>query len=152
MNTVTIDENEVIHRGVREFLASSSFEVVAHCHRLQDYVQLMANGVKTDLILTEASVGSNSLRKVIETIKKQSGDAKLIVFSEFDVPLLVQEARELGADGFIPKSVSSSEFTNKLQELQRDGNIWSSTKRAPEQASLPKFATNVNSLNTAATI
>ena len=152
MNTVTIDENEVIHRGVREFLASSSFDVVAHCHCLQDFEQLMANGVKTDLILTEVNVGSNSLRQVIETVRKQNGDAKLIVFSEFDIPLLVQEAKELGADGFIPKSVSSSEFADKLQDLQRNGNIWSSTKETPKQSTLPELASDINSQKTVATI
>lgn len=124
MKTVIIDEHEVVHMGVREFVAKSSFEIVAHCHTLSDYSQFMADHSMVDLILTEATIDGLELKQVIESIQEQSGEAKLIVFSEFDDPSLIQRAEELGADGFILKSVTSREFIDKLEDLQREGNIW----------------------------
>ena len=124
MNTVIIDEHEVIHIGVREFLANSSFDVVAHCRSLSDYSQVMAAGASVDLILTEATIGGLGPYPVIEAIKKQSGDAKLVIFSEF--PSLVRHAERLGADGFIVKAVRSFEFVKKLEDLQRYGSLWTS--------------------------
>ena len=148
MNTVIIDENEVIHRGVSDFLANSSFEIVAHCHSLLDYSQVMAGKPMVDLVISEANIGRMGLQQVITMIKKQSGNAKLIIFSEFDDPFLIQQAKYLGADGFIQKSVRSHEFVNRLQDLNKYGNIWNNAAGTPGHAPLPESVTNIGSQKT----
>lgn len=134
MKTVIIDEYEVVHRGVSEFLANSSFDVVARCRTLPDYSQAVTDELMVDLILTEVSVGGMELSRIFKTIRKQSGSAKVVVFSEFDDPSLIQQAKDLGADGYILKSVTSFEFVSKLQDLQCHGSIWSSDLTEPVSA------------------
>ena len=143
MKTLIIDEQEVIHRGVSEFLANSSFEVVAHCHNLLDYLQVMTGGLTVDLILTDASIRGMGLRRVIQTIRRQTSKAKLVVFAEFDDPSCIEQAREPGVDGYISKSVTSAELIYQLQELRRNGSIWTSTQPNP-------MADNIDTLEASA--
>ncbi len=124
MNTVIIDEHEIVHWGVSEFLRNSLFDVVAHCHSLREYSQLMASGLVVDLVLTECIVDGIGLSGVVSTIKQQRDTAKCIVFSEVAGPVTVQRAKDLGADGYIFKSVTASEFVDQLRGFLGDGSIW----------------------------
>ena len=141
MNTVIIDEHEFVHWGVSEFLSKSSFNVVAHCHTLRDYLQLKASGLVVDLVLTESIVGGIELPGVVNVIKQPLDKTKLIVFSEFDDPASIQRAKDLGADGYIFKNVTASEFVSQLRDFRRYGSIWTHNR--------PELTTNMGSIGIA---
>lgn len=70
-----------------------------------------------DLVILDINIpGGNSL-KMINTIRKKQEKIRILIFSGYDEKLYAMPSLQAGADGYVSKDASKSEFTEALESI-----------------------------------
>ena len=72
---------------------------------------------KPDLIILDVNVPAVSGDMLVEGIRKQHGEARIILYSSSDATVLHGLARSAGANGWIQKGASMDEVIRKLRRF-----------------------------------
>lgn len=100
------DDHQMLVEGVRQTLDDAGFEVVGVAHTteglVEKYFELRPDVFVVDIRFEHSGFAKTGLDICFELLS-QDADAKVVVYSQFDSPFIVQETYNQGAKCFVRK-------------------------------------------------
>lgn len=120
MKVVLADDHPVVREGLRAlFEHKSNLEVAGEAANIRQLITVCSS-VQPDLIILDINLeGQNSLEKMNE-IRHRCPKAKVVIFSSYDSPGILDMALATGVNGYILKDTSQSEWLDALDSLEID--------------------------------
>jgi YesN/AraC family two-component response regulator len=110
-----VDDEELIRKTLRRVLdRAGGFEIVGEA---ADGVEglMKANELQPDVVLLDVAMPEMDGLTAFPKIRQAAPDSKIVVLTGFFG--MGKEFSDLGADGFLPKSVRTKEMANLLNRL-----------------------------------
>ena len=106
-----VDDDVSLLSALSRYLADSGFRVVFE-QRLRGRQGAHLHGCP-DIVITDVRLGAFNGLQLAILARAVRPDARVVVFSGFDDPVLKEEARRIGA-AYLVKPVSGQELVNEL--------------------------------------
>lgn len=131
MRVVLADDHQIVREGVAMLLASEpNIELVGEASNGDQLLDLLAT-TDVDVVLLDLRMSGRSGLEVLEELEGNQQSAQVIVLSMHDDPTYVKRAIELGASGYLLKSVSKSELLRALNIVAEGGSYIQGEITAP---------------------
>ena len=115
-----VDDHEVVRRGVRSLLSlEKGIEVCGEAVDGQDAI-VKAQELLPDFITMDISMPNMNGLEATREIRRIMPDVRILVLSQHDVPEMMQQALNAGANGYVVKSAVSTALVAAL-EIVRSG-------------------------------
>ena len=111
---LVIDDDEVCRAVARDSLEQAGFDVI----ELENPLGMsgIVNSEKPDVVLMDVEMPGMGGEKAVEIfLKHRLHDCKILLYSGRDARELEKLARECGASGFVPKSVTNEGLTRAIR-------------------------------------
>jgi len=116
---VIVEDQTIIREGLRSLLSSArEFDIVGEAGDGREAIRCIQKW-KPDLVLTDLSMPRMDGMDVIETIKKQSPQTKIIALTVHREEEYVLATLKAGADGYILKEASYPELIMAIRSVLR---------------------------------
>lgn len=114
-----IADSHPLFRGSLEKVLTETFPSceITQTGTLAETLRVLSDGERIDLLILDISLRHLACFEGLVRIRKQSMDVPVAVISAFELPRLALGALNLGAVGFIPKTVASDEMAEIFQKL-----------------------------------
>jgi two-component system, NarL family, nitrate/nitrite response regulator NarL len=131
------DEHRCVAEGLAGLLAKQA-ESVRVVHN-SEALMLAALSGDVDLIITDIAMTPFSALQALRRLRRQGCDVPVIVLSAHAEPLIVREAMQSGANGYVLKQSTSGELYAAIAEVAADNQyvspeLMASLLQAPESA------------------
>jgi DNA-binding NarL/FixJ family response regulator len=127
IQVVIVDDHKLVTDCIGLFLKGASpIEVIGVCHSGKDTLVLLKK-VKPDVILLDISMPEMSGIQVTEAVKKKYPEIKILILSMHSDYNNISDAIDAGADGYVPKDVSSEELVEAITTVSSGKNYFHST-------------------------
>lgn len=114
-----VDDESDITNLTAQFLHLQNYETIA-CHSGNEALDIIKerNG-EISLVLLDIMMPRVSGYEVLEEIKKHEEYREILVvlFSVKNFQLDIQKAKELGADGYLPKAISGKQLLDYVKKI-----------------------------------
>src|SRR3990167_2248717 len=121
LRVMLVDDHAVVRAGYRRLLElESDFEVVAECADGDAALTLLQQrqGAGVDVMVLDLSMPGRSGLDLLRRVALRWPAVRQLVFGMHDSPVMVAQALQAGADGFVTKS-SQPEWLVAVQPLKR---------------------------------
>src|SRR5580704_12524129 len=113
-----VDDHEVVRRGVCSLLLlEKGIEVCGEAVDGQDAI-VKARELRPDIITMDVSMPNMNGLEATREIRRIMPDVHILVLSQHDVPEMVQQALNAGANGFVVKSALSTDLVAALEKVR----------------------------------
>ena len=127
MQVVIVDDHKLVTDCISLFLkGAQDIEVIGVSHSGKDTLTLLKK-VKPHVILLDISMPEMSGIQVTEAVKKKFPDIKILILSMHSDYNNISDAIDAGADGYVPKDVSSEELVEAINTVCSGKNYFHST-------------------------
>jgi two-component system NarL family response regulator len=117
------DDHAVVRLGLRALLeAQPDMEVVGEVADGNAAVEAY-NNLRPDVLLVDLRMPGLSGREVINTIRKSSSDARIVVLTSFDGDEDVYRAVQAGARGYLLKGTPPDELVKAVRTVHAGGRL-----------------------------
>ncbi|GAB4358864.1 MAG: response regulator transcription factor [Methylohalobius crimeensis] len=114
-----VDDHPVVRQGYRCYLKSTpDIDVVAEAGDGSEAYQAFS-ACRPDITVLDISLPDVSGLAVLRRIRGRSADAKVLIFTIHDNPLLVRKALEAGALGYISKCCGAPVLMEAVRRVMR---------------------------------
>ncbi len=121
IRVLVADDHSVVREGLRHVLASGAgFDVVAEAATAADAVRL-AGEHRPDVIILDISMPGGSGLGVVEQLRKEVPDTRILMLSIHDQREYVVESVRAGAHGYVRKDSTPTELRSAVAAVVRDG-------------------------------
>ncbi len=121
MRLLIADDHRIVREGLRMLLArEEDIEIVGEAADGQEVLALVTEQ-EPDVVLLDVRMPGMGGLEVLETLRAAGDDVRIIVLSMHDDPAYVKRAIELGADGYLLKSVGREELLRALHTVADGG-------------------------------
>lgn len=118
MNTLLIEDDEILLRSLSYFLKSKGFNVIGYDNGLDAMAYLKEHGKEIDIIITDLNLPFAGGQQVIRALRQTPEvDIPIIVLTSSAVESTEIEVFDLGADDFISKPFSPSVLYKRMEKL-----------------------------------
>ena len=116
---ILIADSHPLFRGSLENVVATTFPEaqINQAGTLAEILRILSEGERYDLLILDIGLRHLACFEGLIRIRKQAMDMPVAVISAFEYPHLALGALNLGAVGFIPKTVSSKELAEILPKL-----------------------------------
>jgi len=116
-----IEDNRETQRMLTFILTRAGFEVITADDGPQGIEK--AKAWRPALILVDMMMPGMAGAEVIRRLRADSvnKDVPMVVFSAYEDLALIEEARDAGADGYLPKTLSPTDLTQAIHDYLRVG-------------------------------
>jgi len=128
---VVADDHPVARAGMATMFTGSEIEVTAEAASAGEAVQCTMD-TSPDVVLLDVLMPDDGL-SALEQIKRQRPQTAVIMFSVSEDLSLLNQARRLSADGYLPKTCSRAEILDAVRRAAAGQSAWS--RRHLRQAS-----------------
>jgi DNA-binding NarL/FixJ family response regulator len=112
---ILVEDSEVYRCGLRDFInRHEGLQVVAEAECGLKAIEAVKN-VPADLVVLDLSLPRYSGLEVLKRIREISA-IKVLVLSIFELPEMISQAFELGAQGYCLKDVSAAQLLKSIRE------------------------------------
>lgn len=119
------DDHELVRDGIKALLENESdFEVVAEASDGREALKMIAKE-SPDLLIVDIRMPQLNGLEVVKSLTKDFPAVKKLVLSMHDSEEYVVESIESGADGYLLKGSSKSEFLKALHTVAAGGKYFS---------------------------
>lgn len=113
--------------------AEEDFKVEGALTKASDMIPFL-QGQKVDLILTDIRTEDNEISlDYLQEAKQICPDAKIIIMTGLPEISFINRAKEVGADSFLYKNVSTAEFIDVLRKTMNGESIYPGEKEQPKK-------------------
>jgi two-component system, NarL family, response regulator NreC len=113
-----VDDHEVVRRGVRSLLSlEKDIEVCGEAVDGQDAI-VKARELLPDFITMDISMPNMNGLEATREIRRIMPDVHILVLSQHDVPEMMQQALNAGANGYVVKSAVSTALVAALEKVR----------------------------------
>ncbi len=114
---VIVEDHAIIREGLRSLLSSSKdFEVVGEAEDGREAIKFIGE-LRPDLVLTDLSMPKMDGMDMIETIKNESPDTKVIALTVHRTEEYVLATLKAGADGYVLKEADYAELMTAIKNV-----------------------------------
>jgi DNA-binding NarL/FixJ family response regulator len=112
-----VEDHAIIREGLRSLLSSTKeFDIVGEAENGRQAIECIEK-LRPDLVVTDLSMPKLDGMDMIETIKKQSPNTKVIALTVHRGEEYVLATLKAGADGYVLKEASYSELLMAIQNV-----------------------------------
>jgi len=111
------DDHKIVREGYRAILEKEPDFLVVGCAQSGTETIRMADDLRPDVLLLDITMPGMSGIEVIHTIIERRPDQKILVLSMHQEITLVVEVVRIGARGYLPKTCSSGELIQAIQNV-----------------------------------
>ena len=149
MKVFLADDHRIVREGIRTLLASeANVEIVGEASSGDQLLESLAT-TDVDVILLDLRMPGLSGLDVLDAMQQENMTTRVIVLSMHDDPSFVKRAIELGASGYLLKSVGKEELLRALDIVAGGGSYVQGEITAPLIAHIvePSKAASVSNLS-----
>lgn len=127
IKVVIVDDHKLVTDCISLFLmGADNIEVIGIAHSGQEALDLLKT-VQPDVMLLDISMPNMSGIETTAAIKKNFSDIKILILSMHSDYNNISDAIDVGADGYVPKDVSSEELVEAIQTINDGKNYFHTT-------------------------
>ena len=127
MNILLVDDHRVLADALKSLLETQvDFNVVAIAQDVQGAMRCCDELEKLDLILMDVNLSENGPNglQLTKQIKNKFPEIKILICSMHEEKAFIQQAKRVGADGYISKNVSGFETMRTIREVGNGNEAW----------------------------
>jgi DNA-binding NarL/FixJ family response regulator len=147
MNNIrlTIVENDkLIANLLRDFLSEiPNFEVAHLFYDGASFLENLESSTLTDILLIDLKMPNVSGVDVIEEIKRQGLDIKIVVLSSFYDPNYLGFVFKLGVNAFLPKEIDKDALIQVIQAVHENGYYFDQNQMQVLQEQMRSKVSNI---------
>lgn len=117
MRVIIADDHRIVRDGLRMILSHDpEIEIV---EEVEDGEHLLAvlEEVEADVVLLDIRMPGLSGLETLESLRERQHAIRVVILTMYDDPVYVRRAVELGADGYLLKSVDREELKRALRAV-----------------------------------
>jgi len=117
VRVIIADDHRIVRDGLRMILSHDpEIEIV---EEVEDGEHLLAvlEEVKADVVLLDIRMPGLSGLETLEILRERQHSIRVVILTMYDDPVYVRRAVELGADGYLLKSVDREELKRALRAV-----------------------------------
>ncbi len=127
IKVIIVDDHKLVTDCIGLFLkGAQDIEVIGVAHSGKDALQMLKKMIP-DVVLLDISMPEMTGIQLTEAIKKKYNDIKILILSMHSDYNNISDAIDAGADGYVPKDVSSEELVEAIETVSRGKNYFHST-------------------------
>lgn len=127
-----VDDHNMLLKGLKSYLeensdwkVSGTFTSAGACLNELEKIRADRDGLHDvdfpQIIIVDVQLGKESGFELVEKITKSMPDIKCLIYSMYDTPGYILQARESGAKGYISKVAGEDELLLALETLYQGG-------------------------------
>ena len=125
VRVMVVDDHSVVREGLRSVLAATpGYEVVGEAGDAAEALRLAAL-LRPDVILLDISMPGTSGLHVVERLRHEVPEARILMLSVHDRTEYVLESVRAGAHGYLRKDTTPAELRQALQAVVEGHNYFS---------------------------
>ena len=120
LNVLVADDHPIFVEGLQTVLSNSGGKFaykIKGVARTGSQVTQLLHESHADLLLIDLNLPETDGLKILPSVKKDSSNPRVLVFTMFDDPRIIKAAFRAGADGYILKSGSTDELFRAIEEV-----------------------------------
>lgn len=114
-----VDDARFARRIERKALEDAGFENIIEAKTAKEALEIFKEK-KPDLTLLDITLPDNSDLTLLKMMLKERSEAKIIMNSAIGQELIIKDALEAGAKGFITKPFKEKEFIEKVVNVMKN--------------------------------
>ena len=115
---LVVDDHPLVRQGLVRILEEGGLQVVGEAATAEEALEAVACG--PDLIVWDWTIPGGGA-EALEAVRQRYPGAKILVITAFPSPGLVRALRDLGVQGFLPKTASPEEILDACREVLSGG-------------------------------
>jgi DNA-binding NarL/FixJ family response regulator len=120
---LVIDDNRLVRDGLAALLdAQPDFKVVAAAEGASAGL-LQVRETKPHVVLVDATLGNNDSHRLVESVRKEAPESKVIVMDLLPAQEDVIEFIRAGASGFIVKDATVEDFVRTIRSVAEGADV-----------------------------
>ena len=142
IHIILVDDHRIFSAGLEQLLLSASDHFKATIDKIYGGLSLIQTYdlSRADLVILDIEMPDVNGLDVIKIIKNRNPNTRVLILSMHQDTYYSQEAQSEGADGYLTKSVESTELINHIVSILNGKKIFkhSATSRKPEKKILSR--------------
>lgn len=124
IRTILVDDHKLFADGIERLLSESGhFQVVGKFNTGQSLLQQI-NSLNPDLVILDIEIRDLSGLDLLKAIRISKEDLKIVMLSMHEETVYIKEAKYLGANGYLVKSIEISVLLDSLWRICNDEDIF----------------------------
>ena len=116
---IIVDDHAMMRNGLRSWLIeNTSWKNIRLADSIESAKNLLAQEVP-EICIIDVQIGNEDGFTLLDFITKNYKTVKCVMYSMFDTPAYVSQAKTLGAKGYVSKASSEGELVNCLVAVSR---------------------------------
>ncbi len=116
---IIVDDHAMMRNGLRSWLIeNTSWKNIRLADSIESAKNLLAQEVP-EICIIDVQIGNEDGFALLDFITKNYKTVKCVMYSMFDTPAYVSQAKTLGAKGYVSKASSEEELVNCLEAVSR---------------------------------
>lgn len=134
------DDHPLFVDGLKMILGNSdAFNIVGIANDGKQLLYLLTQNTKTDVILLDVNMPNLNGLDTIKYLKQSFPDVRILMLTAYNDNKLVEEAKRMGADGYMLKNSSRADLTDAIQKVAKGIPVFHSQKEIPLEDAFKKM-------------
>ncbi len=117
---IITDNNPIVIEGfISLFKQYPENEIVGIAHDGED-LRMLLKKASVDTLFLDLNLPSTNIYRLIKDLVVEHGDVKIIAFSNYTMPKLVQDVMEFGVHAYLSKTASLNEILDTIDRVHKD--------------------------------
>ena len=126
INILLVEDHMVVRNGIKLLLESQDdFEVVGEASNGREALHFLASNPAPDIVLTDISMEEMDGMELLQQLKKEYQEVKVVILSMLNQINYVIEAFDYGLAGYLVKNVGYNELLFALKHIASGGRYMS---------------------------
>lgn len=127
IDVIIVDDHKLVTDCIGLFLrGAQNIEVIGVAHSGKETLSMLKK-ISPHVILLDISMPEMSGIELTEAVKKKYPDIRVLILSMHSDYNNISDAIDAGADGYVPKDVSSEELVEAIHTISKGKNYFHST-------------------------
>jgi DNA-binding NarL/FixJ family response regulator len=115
---ILADDHAILRAGLKALIQEhqEKFNVIEEASSGKEAIEKIKR-LKPDIVVLDISLPDVSGLDLIESIKSNSPNTKILILSMFEDENMIVKALKMGADGFVPKRLAYEELIEALETI-----------------------------------
>lgn len=126
---ILADDHHLLIEGIKTVLEEiPDVEIAATVNNGQELLEKMRE-ITADLVLLDLNMPKLDGLRALQELRKLNAKVKVLVLTNYSQPELMEEVKQLNADGFLVKNSSASELKSAVQRVAAGEKLFSAPQK-----------------------
>jgi DNA-binding NarL/FixJ family response regulator len=127
LKLILAEDDSLVRNGIRMLLESEgNFQVIGEAANGTEVMQMIANGLKPDVVVTDMDMPGMDGNMLIRHLKKLDATIPVLVLSQLEGDQDIDQSFNEGAHGYILKTVNAQELFFAVRQVSKGEKYLSS--------------------------